>query len=285
MDGTVGPAMAATCPRADQRCSDLIGSVGAAVADLDRLKQDLISTVNHELRTPLSSILGYCELLDDHADLDPTARSMVDVIQRNSMRLVTLITDLLLLARLDGDGQAEAWEPVNLVDLVASVAARVEEAANAAGLAVRVRLPDAPMEVMGEQGLLERAVHHLATNAVKFAGGGRNLTFRVVLEEPSGTSTGGPSAVVEVADDGPGVDLAELPTMTERFVRARIAQRDQVPGAGLGLSVVSSVADHHGGRLDLASRPGEGVTARIRLPLATVVRRSSRSSGVSMSPW
>ena len=70
--------------------------------------------------------------------------------------------------------------------------------------------------------------------------------------------------------------------MTERFARADLARRDQVPGAGLGLSVVSSVAAHHGGRLELVSQPGAGVTARIRLPLATAAKRSSGTSGVSM---
>lgn len=265
--------MEPTCPLAERACTDLISSVDAAMAEVDRLKQDLISTVNHELRTPLSAILGYCELLAEHDGLDPTARTMVEVVQRNSLRLVTLITDLLLLARLDADGPAQRREPVDLTALVAEVAARVEAPAAAAGLAVRVVLPGEPVTVVGERGLLERAVNHLATNAVKFAAGGRTLTFTVTVEptvdHPHASTADSRTAVVEVADDGPGVDLAELPTLTERFVRADLAQRDQVPGAGLGLSVVASVAAHHGGLLDLESAAGQGVTARIRLPIDT----------------
>lgn len=280
MDGGGEGAAGDRCPLARQSCRELLASVGAARADLDRTKQDLISTVNHELRTPLSSILGYCELLDDLTDLDPTTRSMVGAIQRNSRRLVTLITDLLLLARLDAGTPGEDWETVDLVTLVAAVAERVAAEASAAGLAVRVDLPRAPVPVMGERDLLDRAVHHLAANAVKFAVGGRYLTVRVELLDPDGEGM----VVIEVSDDGPGIAPVELPEITGRFVRADAARRGQVPGAGLGLSVVASVAAHHGGWLDLASRPGEGCTARIRLPVASSPNRSRRTRGLSMSP-
>ena len=271
MDTTAVPE---DCPSGDHRCREQVaarlGAVEAAAAELERLRHDLVSTVNHELRTPLSNILGYCELLGERADLPPAAQSMVDVIDRNSQRLVALITDLLLLADLDAGATAGTWQPVDLADVLSSVAERVGPLGAGAGITVSVDVVVPGPQVVGDRNQLERAVHHLAANAVKFAVGGRWVLLRA--------KAGPDGVVVEVSDDGEGIDPSELPHLLTRFARAQRARTDQVPGAGIGLSVANSVAEHHGGRLTLDSCPGRGTTARMVLP-----ERSSLAPDLSTS--
>jgi signal transduction histidine kinase len=243
-------------------------AVSAALAELEQLKSDLVSTVSHELRTPLSSILGYCELLRDgeFGELDPGVRQMIDVIARNSRRLSRLLEDLLLLAQLDAPcPPPAAWACCDLVDLVTSVAGSVSARARAAGLAVEVDLPREAVWVEADHAQLRHALTNLATNAVKFSAASGTVRFRLAVDATD--------AILEVIDDGMGIDPEDLPRLVDRFYRTAAARDQQVQGAGIGLSVVQSVAHRHRGELELCSRPGEGTTARLRLPL----RNGSRS--------
>lgn len=257
------------CPVGHDGCRtrvlDRVRTVATVAEGLERLKHDLVSTVNHELRTPLANILGYCELLTEDDDLDPATRAMVDVIHRNSNRLVSLISDLLLLADLDSRAEVAPWLQVDMAEVVQAVARRVEEPATAAGMRLELQAPPPGPVVMGQRDQLERAVQHLAANAVKFAGGvARTLSMRVRRE--------GEDVVVEVIDDGMGFAPEDLPQLVDRFGRADQVRDQQVQGAGIGLSVVSSVADHHGGELRLDAGLGRGTAARLVLPAVDVSR-------------
>ncbi len=238
-------------------------AVSTAMLELEQLKSDLVSTVSHELRTPLSSILGYCELLTDgeFGELDPQAKAMIEVIGRNSRRLSGLLKDLLLLAQLDAPCPTESsWAWVDLGPLVSMVAALVARQAEAAGLRVEVEsLGPGQAWVQGDQAQLRHAVMNLATNAVKFAAVSGTVTFRLSVD--------GTDAILEVIDDGMGIDPEDLPRLADRFYRASSARSRQVQGAGIGLSVVASVVHRHSGDLEFSSPPGEGTTARLRLPL------------------
>lgn len=241
-------------------------AVSTAMLELEQLKSDLVSTVSHELRTPLSSILGYCELLSDgeFGELDPQARAMIEVIGRNSRRLSGLLKDLLQLAQLDAPcPTASSWTRVDLGELVTSVAALVARQAEAAGLRVEVDAPPADHEVWadGDRAQLRHALMNLASNAVKFAATSGTVRFRLWVD--------GTDAILEVIDDGMGIDPEDLPRLADRFYRASSVRTQQVQGAGIGLSVVASVARRHGGGLELSSDPGQGTTARLRLPLVT----------------
>ncbi len=266
MDATTGALVPAGHPvRVGLWCQDRLeerlGTIAEAEASLERLKHDLISTVNHELRTPLANILGYCELLDERDDLDPAVRSMVEVIERNSNRLVDLISDLLLLADLDSGRGLSPWRQLDLAELVLEVAEQVRDSARAAGVQLRVGVDRPGPQVMGCRDQIARAVLHLATNAVKYAGTGSTAAILVAAD--------GDQAVVEVTDDGAGIDPSELPAMLERFARADRVREDQVQGAGIGLAVVNSVVTHHGGHFELDSALGRGTTARFRLCATT----------------
>ena len=239
-------------------------AISSAMIELDQLKNDLITTVSHELRTPLSSILGYCELLNDgeFGDLDPTARQMIDVIARNSRRLSRLLADLLLLAQLDSPCPPETgWGQVDLVELLTQVSGATSAQALAAGLHVTLDIDTtaSAVWVQGDRAQLRHALLNLASNAVKFSTASGTVRFRLAVR--------GPDAFLEVIDDGMGIHPEDLPRLADRFYRTSSARTQQVQGAGIGLSVVQSVAARHDGELELCSRPGEGTTARLRLPL------------------
>ncbi len=240
-------------------------AVSAAMIELEQLKSDLVSTVSHELRTPLSSILGYCELLSDgeFGDLAPQARAMIDVISRNSQRLAGLLQNLVMLAQMDNRTTMESsWTRVDLCEVVGSVAALVARQVEASGLQVDLDLPPedhGTLWALGDRAQLRHALMNLASNAVKFAAASGTVRFALAVD--------GTDAILEVVDDGVGIDPEDLPRLADRFYRTSSARTQHVQGAGIGLSVVQSVAHRHGGQLELESTPGVGTTARLRLPL------------------
>jgi signal transduction histidine kinase len=254
-----------------ERQADELRASNADLVELDRLKTDLVSTVSHELRTPLTSILGYTELLTDEltdrpdGEVDTGTLRMVEVISRNSSRLLGLIDNLLVLARLDGIDPAAGSsvaasadsEPVDLAVLVEHVVTTLGPSAATAGLDLVTERPEAAAVVTGDAEQLERAVLNLASNAVKFSTRGGTVTLAVRIEDDQ--------VVVEVRDRGIGIAADELPRLGTRFFRSESARVEQVQGSGLGLSVVHGIASRHGGTFEIESELCVGTVARLRL--------------------
>ncbi len=256
-----------------ERQAEELRASNADLVELDRLKTDLVSTVSHELRTPLTSILGYTELLTDeltdHPDgeVDTGTLRMIEVISRNSGRLLSLIDNLLVLARLDGidatggGGSPTAPSadggPVDVAVLIEHVVTTLGPSAATAGLDLLTELPEQVAVVSGDAEQLERAVLNLASNAVKFSTRGGAVTLAVRIENDE--------IVVEVRDCGIGIAAQELPRLGTRFFRSESARVEQVQGSGLGLSVVHGIAARHGGTLEIESELGVGTVARLRL--------------------
>ena len=236
----------------------------AELVELDRLKTDLVSTVSHELRTPLTSILGYSELLSDDAmghQGGPVQR-MIEMISRNSQRLLNLIDNLLLLAQLDGAGSAPGpapFTPVIVSDVIEAVRSVILPSARKAGLTLVTDLPAEVSVVPGDRDQLERVLLNLTANAVKFSRSGGTVTVRLI--------PGDDHVTIEVIDEGIGMSEQDLARLGTRFFRSDSARIRQLPGTGLGVSVVHSIVTRHGGSVQFSSRPGEGTTARVRLPL------------------
>lgn len=227
--------------------------------ELDRVRTDLVSTVSHELRTPLTSIKGYLELLQDqlYDDLTEMQLSMLGVIRRNLERLTELISNLLALSRAEEPELAVG--PLDLRGVVAEVASDVRVVASGRDISVRTVLPGSPVIMMGDRSQLIRAVSNLASNAVKFSRPGGTVELTVDQE--------GAEGVIEVTDEGIGIPAADLPGLGSRFYRASNAVRAEIAGTGLGLRIVQTILDHHGGTLVVDSVEGEGTRAVVRLPL------------------
>jgi two-component system, OmpR family, phosphate regulon sensor histidine kinase PhoR len=232
--------------------------------ELDRAKDDFLSSVSHELRTPLTSINGYVELLEDD-DLGPVSdqhRRMLAVIRRNVDRLRLLIEDLLTLSRIESGAFRSAFQPIDLAALVRSSLDDMRPQASEANVDVEVELPSDRVIVHGDPGQLSRALLNVIGNAIKFTppAGQVGVSMHRRPEDHS--------VVVEVRDTGIGIPTADVGQIATRFFRAGNAIAAEVPGTGLGLVIVRTIVDNHGGSLDLSSREGEGTTVRLVLPMA-----------------
>ncbi len=228
--------------------------------EVDTVKDAFVSSVSHELRTPITSIHGYLELLLDDAfgELAGPQRSAVERVSRNAQRLLGLIDDLLTLSRLQEDGLKLAPRVVDLREVVTEACAVVAPAAETGGLGLAVDLPEDPVPFLGDRDMLERAVVNLVANAVKFTPAGGRVGVGLEVREDGST--------VQVSDTGIGIPLAEQEHLFTRFFRSSTAQRQAIPGSGLGLSIAHAVVRQHGGTIRVASCEGEGTTFWVDLP-------------------
>jgi signal transduction histidine kinase len=225
------------------------------LAEAQQRQRDLVSDTAHELRSPIASIRAQLEVALDHPDGLDWTQTAQDV-HADTLRLARLAEDLLLLARLDD--QRIRRQPVDLAAVGTSVAARYDPS----------RVPvtaDAPVPVLvtGDQDALRRLVVNLLDNAVRHAAGQVSVSVRAEDGTPAG---GGACAVLEVADDGPGIPAQDRERAFGRFSRLDDARnREGEDGAGLGLAIVRATAEAHGGSVTLADA-GPGLRATVRLP-------------------
>jgi PAS domain S-box-containing protein len=233
--------------------------------ELDQAKTDFVSRVSHELRSPLTSVLGYLELLGggEPGPLTREQRRMLEVVNRNGRRLLALIEDLLLLSRIEAGTVTITWERLQLDRLVHGVHETFAGAIRTGQLTSRLDIePGVAIEGDGRQ--LERVVANLISNAVKFTppGGAIGLSLRRAGDE----------VVIEVTDTGIGIPEQEQPRLFTRFFRSAMATERETQGTGLGLFIVKHVTEAHGGTVTVASSPGAGSTFTVRLPARAPVR-------------
>ncbi len=243
---------------------------------LDRAKDEWVATVSHELRTPITSIKGYVELLiDEHADdPDPTLTEMLLTVQRNGDRLASLAENLLAVARLDSGELDLDLKPVDLGEVVGRIEAALRPVISDRDLDVRYLVPGEPVLTDGDVGYLERVLFNLMSNALKFTEDGGSVCCSLTRD--------GDRAVLEVADTGIGIPLAEQDHLFTRFFRSSTAQQQAIQGTGLGLAIASSIVARHGGEIDVSSEPSRGTKVRVVLPSTTPdVVRSARHEVVS----
>ena len=226
--------------------------------ELDAMKDEFVASVSHELRSPLTSIRGYLELiLDDGARLPDDTREYLGVVDRNADRLLSLVNDLLFVASVDaGRLQLEQTE-VDLGDVILKSLQAAQPSALRAAVAVRHTLAAVP-PISGDASRLAQVVDNLVSNAIKFTPAGGSVTVRL--------SSFGEMVVVEVADTGMGIPAADLERLFERFFRSRNATQNAILGTGLGLSIVHAIVEAHGGRISATSAEGAGTIFRIELP-------------------
>jgi two-component system sensor histidine kinase MprB len=212
-------------------------------------QRQLVADAGHELRTPLTSLRTNLDLLvqaDASAGLSPESRTeLLDDVRAQIGEMTTLIGDLVELAR--DEPAARTVEPVELTAVVAQAVARVRRRAD-----VEFVVRTAPWWVTGDADALERAITNLLDNAAKWSPEGGVVT--VTLEQ----------GTLSVADEGPGISPEDLPHVFERFYRS--AESRGMPGSGLGLSIVRSIAERHGGTVEAGSAPGAGALFWLTIP-------------------
>jgi two-component system OmpR family sensor kinase len=204
---------------------------------------------SHELRTPLAAIRGYAQLARMHADeLPDEVRRALDRVDAESARMSGLVEDLLLLARLDA-GRPLERQPVDLTRL--AIDATSDARVAAPGHRWQLDLPAEPVSVTGDEPRLRQVLANLLSNAAKHTPAGTTVT--VALADSSASR----EAVLSVTDDGPGIPAPLQSRLFERFVRGTPTRSPSGNSTGLGLAIVDAVAAAHGGRVTVASTPGQ----------------------------
>ncbi|MGY1826210.1 sensor histidine kinase [Blastococcus sp. SYSU DS0541] len=280
-DGSHRTVSVAITPRSDDRGAhagwNFVGTDMTEARVTERMKDQFVSLISHELRTPLSSILGYLELVMDDEDqpLTDEQRQYLSTVERNAQRLLRLVGDLLFTAQVESGRFTLQPADVDLAGVVRAAEETARVAATGAGVQIVVDVPDEGLVVSGDAVRLGQACDNLVSNAVKFTPAGGEV--RLVLR-PMWRTTGGelradrapgaePVARLSVSDTGMGIPAGEQGQLFTRFFRSSTAQRNAVPGVGLGLTITKAITTAHGGRLDLVSAEGVGTTFTMTLPV------------------
>ena len=229
---------------------------------LGTMRQDFITNVSHELKTPLTAIRGIIETLleDDEMPVD-RQRKFIEKLETQSSRLNKLIESLVTLSRAESEELEPQLGPLTVQDPVRQAHDSMLPTAERKGLRLTLDMPEEPLTVRGDDEALRRALDNLIDNAIKFTDPGGSVGIRVF-------SLGG-DAIIEVSDTGIGMEPRELDRIFERFYRVDKARSRQSGGYGIGLSIVKRTAIAFGGEVTVASLPGKGSTFRIRLPLTS----------------
>ena len=225
--------------------------------ELEQLRTDFVSTASHELRTPLTNILGFVELLAHDVDDPGQKQDFLSAIRRNARRIEDLAEGLLVLSA-PGTKCDRPHVPVDVRDVVEAVRAPLQVLSDSYGVQLELVCPEHRVEAEGDSSRLGLVVRHLVDNALKFTPGGGRVVCTVAAS-PRGVT-------IEVSDTGPGVPPSELPYLFSPFFRGEAAQKNAVPGAGLGLSMVAAVVEEHGGRLLVSQNEPQGSTFTVCLP-------------------
>ena len=238
------------------------GAGGRAAPRRARPGQDRVrrAAVSHDLRTPMTSVIGNLELLldDETGAVTATQRAALERADRNARRLLRMLEELLLLSRVEGGTFELSVGPVDVREVAEQALATLDVDLVRSGVHVELSTPDRPVLVEADGEQIERAVMNLVSNAVKFTPAGGRVDIEVAAE--------GGAATVRVRDTGVGIEPDDVDRLFERFYRAPGAVREAVPGTGLGLSIVRAIAERHGGTVTVDSSPGEGSTFTLCLP-------------------
>ncbi len=228
--------------------------------ELDRLKDEFVSTVSHELRTPLTSVRSFSEILLSEPNLDADQRSeFLSIIVRESERLTRLINQVLDMAKMDS-GRID-WQMGSL-----DLRALIQDAISATGQLFREKdatlhanLGDTPVEITGDSDCLTQVIVNLLSNAVKFCAD-TNGEVNISLYEH------GHNVRIAVRDNGPGIPRNQLKQIFQRFHQASDEQAGKPKGTGLGLSISERIVEYHQGRIWAESQSGQGATFIVELP-------------------
>ncbi len=233
--------------------------------ELESVRREFVANVSHEFRTPLSIINGYLETLEEGGVGREMLRKSISVMRRHADRLNRLIEDLLTISRMEEKGVRLETASADVAGLLSSVVSRLDPEIRQRGAEVRLDIESGLPSLTIDSYRMEQAFSNLLANALRHgspAGSTRGVRVTVTMRRE------GPDLAISFSDDGPGIPFQDQEHLFERFYRVGGDRARQTGGTGLGLSIVKHVVQAHGGRVGLRSRPGEGSTFTIHLPLA-----------------
>lgn len=228
---------------------------------LDTYKSQLIATVSHELKSPLTTVAGHLEMLESGTiSIGDQAKPSLAAIGRASQRMSRVIEDLLLLRKVGDEAKPLGQDAVDLVELVHDAVAMTTLLARSKHLAVELAVPTDPVLALGERDELDKVVLNVLSNAVKYTPAGRGV--RIGLE------TRPDEVVFWVTDQGLGISEQDQAQLFTEFFRSNNPEAVAQPGTGLGLAIVRRIIQRHRGTVEVESALGQGSTFTVTLPVA-----------------
>jgi len=239
------------------------------------LRSQFVASVSHELKTPLTAIRMFAEIMQNSDSVDSETRAeCVDTIINESERLTRLLNNVLDFSRIEHGQKTYHLEPTRLSEVVASAAKTMQYPLAEQGFDLRMDIDDEIPPVYVDRDALKQAILNLLTNAMKYSGQSRDIRLRLFRENGD--------ALIQVADRGIGIPTREQSRIFEKFYRVPVRENQSISGTGLGLALVAHIVRGHGGTIQVESSPGAGSTFSIRLPLVSV-GPTVRSSGGTLA--
>ncbi len=232
--------------------------------ELDKLKDEFLSVCSHDLRSPLTSVLGFADILLRQTPLNDEQTKMVQQIRGSGQQLLELISDILDLGRAQAHKESLEFTPLDAAELLGQCAGAFRPLAEEKRVELRFLSTTGALGalVFGNRTALSRIFTNLISNAIKFTPEGGCVELRAGRDEHA------KQACFEIADSGIGIPAAMLPKLFNRYSKiSRVGTRGE-PGTGLGLVITRELVEAHGGKLSITSREGQGSTSSIQLPLA-----------------
>lgn len=236
--------------------------INRKLAEATRQKDEFLANMSHELRTPLNTVLGLSEALTlgIYGDLTERQIEMLNRIEFSGRHLLSLINDILDLAKIEAGRIVLEPEPVNVLDLVTSMSRLLEENSKVKGITLTTEVDDAAKEVVADPRRLRQILLNLLSNALKFTESGGSVELKTKLDHANGR------LVFEVTDTGEGIPADKLNRLFLPFSQLESTLTKRHAGTGLGLSIVKRLTEMHGGSVSVVSSPGKGSTFSVSLP-------------------
>ena len=247
------------------------------------MRQEFTANVSHELKTPLTSISGYSELIESGMASGDDAKRFATEIHKSSQRLLTLINDIIRISELDATSSDEAFESVNLYEIAKSTVQMLELSAQKNGVIVNLKGED--ISIMADRQMIDELIYNLCDNAIRYNNPGGKVDVSIYERDENGEnvynadtgyridgghsgdssySGSGKAVVIEVADNGIGISKENQQRIFERFYRVDKSRSKLTGGTGLGLAIVKHiVAKHQNAHIELDSELGVGTTIRV----------------------
>jgi two-component system, OmpR family, phosphate regulon sensor histidine kinase PhoR len=226
--------------------------------ELDRIKSEFVNTVSHDLRSPLTAIVGYVDLIKRTGPLNDQQQEYIRRVQRSVKNITELINDLLDLGKIEA-GLDTRFESLQLTSITNNVINGLFDRLTQKEMTLHIDVPEDLPPVLGNPLRLRQMVTNLVVNAIEYTKPGGRIEVMANYEKEQ--------VILRVKDTGIGIPPGEQPFIFDKFFRANNVQTNSI-GTGLGLSIVKSIVDNHQGRIWVDSKPGQGSTFTVVLPVA-----------------
>jgi two-component system phosphate regulon sensor histidine kinase PhoR len=227
---------------------------------LEKIREDFVANVTHEIKTPLTAIIGFIETLEEGAIKEEvTAKKFLHIISENAHRLGRLVDDLLILSSIELGEMTLRFENVSIADAIENVLPMFETKAAEKSLTVEKWISDGLSFIWTDRDKLAQILVNILDNAVKFTPSGGKISISAVRDDSG-------FVVVKVTDTGMGIQKSEIPRLGERFYRADKTRSRELGGTGLGLSIVKHLMNAHNGSAEIESQVGKGTTVSLTFP-------------------